>query len=314
MKRVLVVSYSQSGQLIEVVKSLISPLHESDEIYIREVVLKPIPEYEFPWSFSKFINAFPETVQLYPPEIAPLHLEDEEPFDLVILSYQVWYLSPSPPITAFLKSEEGKRLLNGKPVVTVIACRNMWLVAQETVKKLLHESGAYLRDNVVFVDKTNFFVTLFTTPLWLMTGKKQPFSSLPPAGVSKEDIQGAKRFGDALVTALKADKEKDDAPMLKGLGAVFVDRSFIFGERSIHRGFKVWSSFIHRVGKRGEGVRRALLILFVIYLVLMVLVVLPISIVVRRVLTILLKKRLDELQKYYEQPSGSGRYDNKGDR
>ncbi|OCQ50929.1 hypothetical protein Ppb6_04027 [Photorhabdus australis subsp. thailandensis] len=314
MKRVLVVSYSQSGQLIEVVKSLISPLHESDEIYIREVVLKPIPEFPFPWSFSEFVNAFPETVQLDSPEIAPLHLEDEESFDLVILSYQVWFSAPSPPITAFLKSKEGKRLLNGKPVVTVIACRNLWLMAQEMVKKLLHENGAYLRDNVVFIDKTNFFITLFTTPLWLMTGKKQPFSCLPPAGVSKEDIQGARRFGDALVTALKADKEKDDAPMLKGLGAVFVNKSFIFGEHSIHRGFKVWSSFIHRVGKRGKWVRRSLLTLFVIYLVLMVLVVLPISIVVRRVLTILLKKRLDELQEYYEQPSGSARYDNKGDR
>ncbi|MCE1915255.1 stilbene biosynthesis aromatase StlC, partial [Enterobacter hormaechei] len=92
MKRVLVVSYSQSGQLIEVVKSLISPLQESDEIYIREVILKPIPEFEFPWKFSKFVDVFPETVQLHPPELAPLNLEDEEPFDLVILGYQVWYL------------------------------------------------------------------------------------------------------------------------------------------------------------------------------------------------------------------------------
>ncbi|MQL47363.1 stilbene biosynthesis aromatase StlC [Photorhabdus khanii] len=314
MKRVLVISYSQSGQLIEVVKSLISPLHESDEIYIREVVLKPIPEYPFPWSFSKFVDAFPETVQLHPPELAPLHLEDEAPFDLVILGYQVWYLSPSPPITAFLKSKEGKRLLNGRPVVTVIACRNMWLMAQETVKKLLHESGASLRDNVVFIDKANFFATLFTTPLWLMTGKKQPIASLPPAGVSKEDVQGAKRFGDALVTALKADKEKVDAPMLKGLGAVFVDQSFIFGERAIHRGFRLWSGFIYRVGKRGKWVRRSLLTMFVIYLILMALVVLPISVVIRRLLTVLLKERLNELQKYYEQPSGSARYDDKGDK
>ncbi|CAQ84494.1 MULTISPECIES: stilbene biosynthesis aromatase StlC [Photorhabdus] len=314
MKRVLVVSYSQSGQLNEVIKNLIAPLHESDEIYIREVIVKPIPEFPFPWSFSEFVDAFPETVQLHSPEIAPLHLEDEEPFDLVILGYQVWFSSPSPPIVAFLKSKEGKRLLNGKPVVTVVACRNLWLMAQETVKKLLHENGAYLRDNVAFIDKVNFFITLFTTPMWLMTGKKQPISSLPPAGVSKEDIQGAKRFGDALLIALKEDKEKVDAPMLKGLGAVSVDQSLIFGEHAIHRGFGFWSGFIYRVGKRGKWVRRSLLTLFVIYLVLMVLVVLPISMVIRRLLTVLLKKRLNELQKYYEQPSGSARYDNKGDR
>ena len=51
----------------------------------------------------------------------------DEQFDLVILAYQVWYLAPSGPITAFLKSEAGRRLLHGRPVVTVIACRNMWL-------------------------------------------------------------------------------------------------------------------------------------------------------------------------------------------
>ncbi|MCC8460169.1 stilbene biosynthesis aromatase StlC [Photorhabdus aegyptia] len=311
MKRVLVVSYSQSGQLIEVVKSLISPLQESDEIYIREVVLKPIPEFAFPWKFSKFVDVFPETVQLHPPELAPLNLEDEEPFDLVILGYQVWYLSPAPPITAFLKSKEGKRVLNGRPVVTVIACRNMWLIAQETVKRLLHESGAYLRDNVVFVDKANFFATVFTTPIWLMTGKRQPFPSLPRAGVSEEDVKDATRFGNALLAALKTDKEKVDAPMLKGMGAAVVDQAFIFGERAAHRGFRFWSGLICRVGKRGIWVRRSLLALFVTYLILMVLVVFPISVVVRRLLAPLLKERLNELQKYYEQPSGSARYDDK---
>ncbi len=139
MKRVLVVRYSQSGQLSSVIESLISPLREASEVSIHEVVLKPASAYPFPWPVTTFFNVFPETVQLSPPAIEPLQVDTQTPYDLVILAYQVWYLSPSPLITAFLKSEEGKRLVSGRPVVTVIACRNMWLMAQEAVKRLLTE-------------------------------------------------------------------------------------------------------------------------------------------------------------------------------
>src|SRR2546430_11934581 len=44
-------------------------------------------------------------------------------------------LFPYTTLFRSLKSESGIRLLRGRPVVTVIACRNMWLIAQETDRK-----------------------------------------------------------------------------------------------------------------------------------------------------------------------------------
>jgi len=305
MKQVLVVRYSQSGQLNEVIESLISPLRVDSEVSVHEVVLKPRSAYPFPWPVSKFFDVFPETVQLSPPAIEPLHLEDRPAFDLVILAYQVWYLSPSPLITAFLKSAEGKRLLAGRPVVTVIACRNMWLMAQEAVKRLLCEAGAKLRDNVVFTDRANTFATLITTPRWMFTGRRESFFGLPRAGISAEDIQGASRFGRALVTALREDKEQVDAPMLGGLGAAVVNPGLILSERAAHRGFRFWSGLICRFGKHGQWLRRLLLCLFIVYLVLVIMTVLPLSLLLRRLLHPFLRARLDEMQRYYEQPSGS---------
>ncbi|WDH51495.1 2-hexyl, 5-propylresorcinol biosynthesis aromatase DarA [Pseudomonas chlororaphis] len=305
MKHVLVVRYSQSGQLNDVVESLISPLRSTREVKVHEVVLKPRVAYPFPWPVGRFFDVFPETVQLSPPAIEPLHTDHPGPFDLVILAYQVWYLSPSPLITAFLQSAQGKRLLAGRPVVTVIACRNMWLMAQEAVKRLLHEAGARLRDNVVLTDRANTFATLITTPRWMFTGSRESFLGLPKAGISAQDIQGAARFGRALKAALQANKEQADGPMLAGLGAATVNPGLILSERAAYRGFKFWSGIICRFGKYGQWLRRLLLCLFIVYLLLVILTVLPVSLVLRRLLHPFIRARLDKLQRYYEQPSGS---------
>lgn len=305
IKKILVIHYSQTGQLSDVVQSLLAPLRQAENIQVCEEVLKPIQAYPFPWSLFTFLDAFPESVRLDPAPIEPLTVDADEPFDLVVLAYQVWYLSPSPPITAFLTSAAGRRLLAGKPVVTVVACRNMWLMAQETVKRLLHEAGAHLCDNIAFVDRANVLATLITTPRWLLTGRRDKFFGLPRAGIAEEDIAGAARFGHALAEALANDKEKDRAPLLTGLCAAEVDTAMIMSERAGHRAFRVWSGIIRSFGKPGQWQRRPALALFVVYLIVMIATVVPLSMILRRVLAPLLRKRLDAMKAYYEQPSGN---------
>ena len=105
-KKVLVVYYSQTGQLTSVVKSIGEAI-ESDAIQVTYQALHPEPEYPFPWPLLKFLDVFPESVYLDPPPLQPLQADAAESFDLVIVAYTVWFLSPSLPITAFLKSSEG---------------------------------------------------------------------------------------------------------------------------------------------------------------------------------------------------------------
>ena len=57
-----------------------------------------------------FFNTFPETVLLKPEPIESLEFKQEK-YDLVILAYTVWFLSPSQPITAFLQNEQAKKYL-----------------------------------------------------------------------------------------------------------------------------------------------------------------------------------------------------------
>lgn len=304
MKRVLLVHFSQTGQLSRVARRLAAPLAEARDVDLVEEVLRPRPPYPFPWPLWRFLDAMPEAVLLDPPSIEPLSVRADERFDLVILAYQVWYLAPAGPITAFLKSEAGKQLLRGRPVVTVIACRNMWLVAQEAVKQLIREAGGQLRDNAAFIDRGSALATLITTPRWLLTGRRDPFLGLPPAGVAENDVANADRFGRALLNALRADRERNGAPMLAGLGAARVDARLIFSERAVRRAFSVWSRVIRLGGPAGSIGRIPLLAAFGVYLVAMILVVVPPSLVVQRLLRPLLARRLESAKTYFELPSG----------
>ncbi len=302
MKRVLLVHFSQTGQLARIARRLASPLAGADDVELVEEVLRPRAAYPFPWPVGRFFDAMPESVLLEPPEIEALGARGE--FDLVVLAYQVWFLAPAGPMVAFLRSEAGRRLLRGRPVVTVIACRNMWLTAQESVKRLLQEAGGDLRDNVVFTDRGSTLATFITTPRWLLTGRRDGFWGLPPAGVAEEEIAGAERFGRALLGALRADRERGAGPMLAGLGAARVDAHLIFSERAGHRAFSLWSRVIRLGGRPGSPWRLPLVALFGLYLMAMIIAVVPASLLLQRLLRPLFARRLESGRAYFELPSG----------
>ena len=52
-------------------------------------------------------------------------------------------------IYTLIDSLISKKKLKDKPIITLIGCRNMWIMAQEKMKKLIHNIGGKLIDNVV---------------------------------------------------------------------------------------------------------------------------------------------------------------------
>lgn len=304
MKRVLVVNYSQTGQLSDITGRLIPPLLAAGHEVHRETLVPEI-SFPFPWPIIDFFDAFPECVQLDAPPLRPLGIAAETPFDLVILSYQVWYLSPALPMTAFLQSPEGRRLISGKPVITLVACRNMWLSAQATMKRLIGDAGGHLIDHLAFTDQGHPLATFITTPRWVWTGKRDSFLGLPPAGVSAEEIRQARRFGLALADGLEHDRETSGQPMLAGLRAVTVNPRLAISERAGQRAFGVWSRLVRLCGRRGQWRRRPVLLLFVVYLIALIVTIVPLSLLLQCLLAPLLKPRLERLKAELEQPSGS---------
>lgn len=306
-KRVLAICYSQTGQLSKIAENMLAPLQDDPLVTVHVEMLSPQDRYPFPWPFFRFFDTFPESALLIPPELEPLKLSGDEDFDLVILFYQVWFLAPSLPVTAFLKHPVGRKLLAGKPVVTVIACRNMWMLAQQKMKGLLEACGARLLDNVALVDPSPTMASLFTTPLWLLTGKRDVLKMWPPAGVDAASIQATRRFGLALCDAVKNNEERGIAPMLTGLGAVDSNPHLLFSEKAATRSFFLWGKLLRAIGKPGQLLRRLFLIFYIVFLVTLVLTVVPLSLLIQAVLRPLLRKRFVVLKEQFDAPSGSGR-------
>lgn len=302
MKKVLVLYYSQTGQLKRVLNSFVSELGD-EEIQVDMKAIRPVTSYPFPWPFYQFFDEFPESVFMDGCAIKPLeNLEDD--YDLIILGYTVWYMAPSIPVSAFMHSQQAKAIFKGKPVVTVAACRDMWVLAQEKIKGMLHDLDARLIDHVALTDQGGSVLSLVTLPRFLLTGKKDPFWFFPPAGITQEEIDGASRFGKRLNEALKQDKEKQDEAMLKNLGAVTVNGKLIATEKIADRSFKIWSKLIKLSGKKYSFGRKITITIYVLFLLTLIFTVIPVNILARKILNIFQKEKIKAMEAHYELPSG----------
>jgi len=303
MKKVLVLYYSQSGQMKRMVDSVTAPLKESSEVKVDFRKIKPVKKYPYPWPFYPFFDAFPEAIYMNGCEVEPL--EDlEEEYDLIILGYTIWFLSPSIPVTGFMQSPQAKQLFKDKPVVTLIACRDMWVMAQEKMKTVLKNVGATLIDNVVLTDQGGSIYAFITTPRWLLTGKKDPFWVFPAAGVSDEDLKNSRRFGERLLEGLQKDEEKQKRPMLKNMGAVTVNGKLVGTEKIATRSFMVWGKLIQAAGAPGSFARKIVITIYAVFLATLVLTIVPLNILVRRLIYPFRKEAIEKSVKYYEEPSG----------
>lgn len=305
-RRVLLVHYaSASGQLSEVVGHLTAPLAESADIELQQLVLRPLKPYPFPWPILRFFDTFPEAIYLDAPELEPLDLDPEARFDLVILAYQVWFLSPSLPTAAFLKHATAQRLLADTPVVTVIACRDMWLMAQERVKQLLAACHARLVGNVVLVDEAGSVGSFLATPLWMLTGKRGPRLGglIPRAGVKPAQIRDSRRFGARIVEKL-ARGAALDVDLLQGLGAVHVNTRLIATEKAARRSFLAWGALLRALGPQGAWIRQPVVMIYIVFLITLLLTVLPLSALLKTLTAPLLRKRITAQRAYFSAPSG----------
>jgi len=301
-KKVLVLYYSQTGQLKCVIDSFIKDLPDSN----IEVDLKPIKpkrDYPFPWPFYQFFDEFPESVYLDGCEIEEIEDIDKD-YDLVIIGYTVWYMAPSIPITAFIKSKQAKKILKNKPVVTLIVCRDMWVLAQEKMKEMLKNIGAIHIDNVALTDRGGSVASLVTLPRFLWTGRKDAFLFFPPAGIDEIEIKRASRFGKRLKEALKNDKEKRREPLLKNLGAVNVNGKLIATEKIANRSFKVWGKLIKMAGPKYSVERKVVITIYFTFLLSLIFTVVPLNIVIRKIVYPFQKEKIKAMEEYYELPSG----------
>ncbi|MDF1592960.1 MAG: hypothetical protein P1P89_15695 [Desulfobacterales bacterium] len=302
MKKILVVYYSQSGQLTDIVKSVLTPLEKTEAVSVVYEALRPKQKFPFPWTRRQFLDAFPEAFQEIPCELEPFGFNPEDDFDLVILAYTVWYLSPATPVSAFLQSPEAKKVIRNRPVITLLGCRNMWILAQEKVKKRINALGGKIKGNIVLMDRAMNLIGIVTIAAWMFTGKKDRFLGIfPRPGISDQDIRDARRFGNIILEALSGEKMDLDQQTLNQHGAVPVIPAYIIFEQRIQKVFSIWSKFIMQKGGPADPNRKFRVRLFFYYLLVAIILIAPLATLVSWIVQIFNKQKIKSAVAYFSQ-------------
>ncbi|MGX5817799.1 hypothetical protein ACWKWU_06370 [Chitinophaga lutea] len=296
--KILVVYYTQTSQLKRIIDHVLAPLEGKADVVFEE--LKPVTPFPFPWPKHEFFDAMPETVLARPRAIQPLKVNPDEHFDLVIMAYQPWFLSPSQPVAAFLQSPEAARLLKGKPVVTLLGCRNMWINAQEKMKRYLHNLGANLVGNIAMVDTHHNLISLITILRWSTKGKKDAFLFFPPAGVQEADIQASGRFAGPIAESLSSGDFSGLHDKLVALKSVDMKPGLIVLEMRGVKPFRFFANFISAKGGPGNPARSGRVTLYRIILLAAIPLLSPFTTVASWLKLLLLRKKLNQDVTYYK--------------
>jgi hypothetical protein len=273
-KKVLAIYYTQSGQLEEIIDYLTIPLTDAG-ISVEKMRVKPKAQYPFPWTGKDFFAVMPDCVLGVPTELEPFQLK-ENAYDLIILGYQAWFLSPSIPSNSIMNHPAFCAVAKNTPIVTITGARNMWLSAMERVKKSLRETDAKLVGNIALVDNHANPVSFVTIFHWMFTGKKDRYLNIfPKPGVADEDISNTKVFGSVLKEYLdKGEWNGMQADLVKR-NAVRVKYNLMFIESKARKIFAIWAGIIVKKKKR-----TAWLVAFKYYLLIALFIAAPIILTV----------------------------------
>ncbi|HEX6227201.1 MAG TPA: hypothetical protein VFZ52_22445 [Chryseolinea sp.] len=302
MKRILILYYTQSGQLLSILQSLATPLIRAGHtIHFEEI--QPTEKFPFPWSSYQFFNAFPEVFSQKPQALRTVSSKATNGYDLIILGYQPWFLTPSRPVSSFLQNDDGKKILRNKPVITVLGCRNMWLGAQEKVKKRLKEADATLVGHIALIDRSPNLTSLITILRWMFTGNRKPFWFFPAAGVSDQDVAHAQTYGEIINQAIGSGEFGSLQEKLNNAGAIDIKPNLVLLERRGQKAFSVWSKFIASGGPIHSTGRKIRVYIFMYLLPTAIFFLSPLLWIVSRILLTVKRKQLIQDVEYYKQNS-----------
>ncbi|RAG85104.1 hypothetical protein DN069_13320 [Streptacidiphilus pinicola] len=293
--------YSQTGQLMESISAVTDPLEKAGWD-IRKVEIRPWETFPFPWPVRRFFGVFPASVD---PEAMPAFtavppVTEDDDADLVVFAFPVWYLAPALPMRALVGREP--QAFDGRAVIGLVACRNMWYSAALEVRQLLQAAGGRYLGTIAAVDTASAGVTFVTTLRWLLAGKREASWGFPRAGVGTDELDRLALLGERIAELAPAQTEPAPAQPESASGAVSEealadrvreilaahDAAPVFAPLAAAdllagKVFRIWGRVIRAGGRRGDVQRTALTGAFVLWLTGAVFVGLP-TVVVARVL------------------------------
>lgn len=293
-KRILLIYYSQSGQLGDILNSF-SQTFTQKEYEVETISVLPETPFPFPWTGKSFFSIMPDCVQG-----RSIKLHDFKPkhqnYDLIILGYQPWFLSPSLPTNAILEHPNMTSIFENAPVIAISGARNMWMNAFERIKTSLKTKKAKLVGHIVLVDRNPNLISVITILYWMFTAKRDKYLGIfPKPGVSEKDIQSCHLFGELTEKHLQSQQLESLQDDLLKHQALKVHYNLMYTESKAGKLFKIWANFIDKRQNKTFW-----LVVFKYYLLIALFIVAPIIILLHTIFVKpFISKRIQKKIKYF---------------
>jgi menaquinone-dependent protoporphyrinogen IX oxidase len=131
----------------------------------------------------------------------------EGDYDLVCIGSPTWFFRQSVPIRSYLKSEEAKRILDGKRFTAFVVCRRYWNTNLKSVKKVGTKLGGEYVDGTHFTFAGRQVRSLMSLLSYFGKGENRERYlgvKIPPSMLKPDYVEQAHAFANELADGLEA--------------------------------------------------------------------------------------------------------------
>ena len=128
-------------------------------------------------------------------------------YDLICIGSPTWWRTASMPMRSFLKSDEARQLMAGKPFAVFVVCRRYWRENLTAVRKLATKRGGRCVDGVHFAYPGDQLRSMLSLTSYLGTGEYRDRYlgvPIPATNVGPQQLEQARQFASALADRLFA--------------------------------------------------------------------------------------------------------------
>lgn len=211
--RVLIVYYSHTKQAQRVSDAMTATLQERGCDVTHASIEFTDPHYAKNFSVFPFRHAVFSILPLLLPQLrrktGEIRIPDEAKqgdYDLVVLGSPTWFFTTNMPLRSYLKSDEAKAVLAGKPFGVYVVCRRYWSINFKEAKGLALAQGGEFTDVIRFTYKGGQIRSLLALLSYFGKGEmreralgiKIPPTNLQP-GFEDQAATFANKLADSLV-------------------------------------------------------------------------------------------------------------------
>jgi menaquinone-dependent protoporphyrinogen IX oxidase len=210
--RVLLLYYTYTGQSLKVLEAAAEVFRDRGcEVRTAQI---EFTDPRFAERFSRFPmrRVWPDMLSVLPAQLRRASGEIRTPdavrdgdYDLICIGSPTWWRTASMPMRSFLKSDEARQLLAGKPFAVFVVCRRYWRENLAAVRKLATGRGGRYAGGVHFGYPGGQLRSMLALTSYLGTGEYRDRYlgvRIPVTNVQPEQLEQSRKFASDLADSL----------------------------------------------------------------------------------------------------------------